>query len=175
MKLEAKKSAKINVKSLKALMAWSSGIDFDLMALSKTKSRGDVLTYFGNKGSLSESPYIQVGEDKGVGDTEGANEEELVVDKIDDDVEQTLIICMDYNKAKAGEVARFAESDIKLTVSNDNDTFVVVPQIDKSANACCLVRIVNTPEGPELVHDGRMGVLKKFSDSNDIVEAFPFI
>lgn len=175
MHLVEKESAKVTIDNLKVAMSWTSEVDFDLMALSKTKSKGDVLTYFGNKGDLSESPYVKVGADAGVGDTGGENSEDLEIGKIDDDVEQILIICIDYNKAKSGQVARFSESDLKLTVTSQEDTFVVTPEIDKTANACCLARIVNSPDGAELFHDGRMGTLAQFSKSDDVVAAIPYV
>lgn len=155
-------------------MKWTTAADFDIGALIEKKDGSKDFVYFGNKGKLTEPPFIQVSEDQGVGDTGGDNEETLRIGSLDD-AKTVHILCWDYGAVQKGEKARFSESDIRLQVTDDSGTDHTATLADSdAANVAVLATIETSAVGAKLINSSKVGTLKGFNKSDqlwEIVEA----
>ena len=160
--------------ALKVAMQWTSAVDFDIGALIERQDGSKDFVYFGNKGKLTDAPFVQVSEDQGVGDTGGDNEEILTVADLQG-TKAIHILCWDYGSVQKGEKARFQDSDIKLRVTDDQGTDHIATLADSdAANVAVLATIENNAVAPKLINSSQVGTLKGFNDSKqlwEIVEA----
>ena len=163
-------------KSFTITMKWTTAADFDLAAVYETKDGKQGLVYFGDKGKLEQFPYMSLSDDEGVGDTGGDNEETMRIYSLDN-MNCVWIFCWDYGMVQKGQAARFKDSDVKLTMSDESDerTFVEIDTGDKG-NVCCIATIDNNdPEAAKLINYSQVGTLqglKKLEQLTDIVQQF---
>uniref|UniRef100_A0A6M3IZS6 Uncharacterized protein n=1 Tax=viral metagenome TaxID=1070528 RepID=A0A6M3IZS6_9ZZZZ len=153
-------------------MTWTSEIDFDLAALTEMKSGEPQFFYFGNRGMIDKSPYIALDHDAGVGDKEdvGGNQEILRIDKLND-VKKVHLFCWDYKEVQQGGHARFHESDIKIAITENNETEHTV-SLDsvEIGNVVLLATIDNTdPSGARFVNRSEIETLKHLNDSQQFI------
>ncbi len=148
-------------RPLTVTMNWTTAADFDLAAAYETKTGQQGLVYFGDHGSQSEFPYITLSEDQGVGDTAGNNEEIMHIYQLDD-MNYVWIFCWDYGMVKTGQIARFKNSDIKLTLADDRNNRILVDlDTGDSGNVCCIATIDNTQFGQaQLINYSQIGRLE---------------
>jgi tellurite resistance protein TerA len=161
----------IPVKQLMVSMKWTTAADFDLAAVYETKESKQGIVYFGDFGDMNKFPFIQLSGDEGVGDKGGDNEETMQIVRLDD-MKYVWILCWDYNKVQEGSVARFKDSDITLTIT-DNTGQAIAVKIDTGdvGNVCCIATIDNTsPIGAKLINSSKAGTLKGLKRLEQLLE-----
>ena len=147
-------------KQLTVSMKWTTAADFDLAVAYQTKAGKPGLVYFGDLGSLNTFPYINLNKDEGVGDTGGNNEEILQISQLDD-MQYVWIFCWDYNQVQQGKSARFRDSDVHLTMTNEvGKRISVTVDTGDFGNVCCIATIDNTGATPKLINASQVSTLK---------------
>ncbi len=116
---EKGKSNPIDVKQLMCTLKWTSADDFDLAAIYVKKDKSLGMIFYGAKGSLATFPYMSLDEDAGVGGTAGDNEENLRIAKLSG-VEEVYLVCWDFEAARASKPANFKNSDVRLSIKDQN-------------------------------------------------------
>lgn len=164
MKLKQKgQDTLIGLDNLVVTMTWTTGADFDLAVIYKTKQDEQGIVYFGDLGNLEQFPYMKLDQDAGIGDTSGDNEEVLRIKQLHD-MKYVWIFCWDYGMVKRGAPARFAGSDVSLSLRDaaGNLNIVELDQATEDGNVCCIATIDNTsPTGAMLINASRSGTLHK--------------
>jgi uncharacterized protein involved in tellurium resistance len=153
--IKAKKSKEVlternqEVKSkladnFKVRLRWFKDIDFDLAALYTLKNGEKGLVYFGNKGSLSSSPFINLDKDAMYG---GENEKmETLSVQNKNHIDKVFVICWDWSNL--GGSSAFDRSNVNVAVSDNNDNLVVVKPITASGNdSVCIAEISFNSDG----------------------------
>jgi tellurite resistance protein TerA len=162
MELKQKGSeAFIPLKQLMVTMKWTTAADFDLAAAYEGKDGRQGMVYFGDLGDMNGFPFMQLSGDEGVGDKGGDNEETMRITRLDD-TKFVWLFCWDYGMVQSGQSARFADSDVNLTIVDDAGKSVSV-RLDTgdTGNVCCLATIDNSsPMGAKLINTSRAGTLK---------------
>jgi uncharacterized protein involved in tellurium resistance len=151
----------IDIKQLTVSMQWTTAADFDLAAAYESKEGQRGLIYFGQLGRLDVFPYICLNKDEGVGDSGGYNEEVLIINHLAD-MNAIWLFCWDYGMVQVGKKARFKDSDVSLTISDDSGRSDSV-EIDsgETGNVCYLACIDNrSPMGAMLTNTSLTGTLK---------------
>ncbi len=169
----AQKGAEANVGGFKQLlvtMKWTTAADFDLAAVYETKDGRKGLVYFGDLGDLNAFPFMQLSGDEGVGDAGGDNEEQMRIANLDE-MKFVWILCWDYGKVQEGGPARFAGSDVVLTVMDDKgNAHDVTLDTGDTGNVALLATIDNSsPIGGKLVNTSKAGTLKGLSNLNQLL------
>ncbi len=156
-------------------MSWTTAADFDLAAAYETNTGKQGIVYFGDRGSLEKFPYMMLSEDQGVDDTvddsDGINEEELQIIRLDH-MKYVWIFCWDYNMVRRGQSARFNDSDVKLTIIDvfANSVSVSIDTGD-SGNVCCIATIDNTNPGhTKLINYSQAGTLKGLKTLDQLIK-----
>jgi uncharacterized protein involved in tellurium resistance len=153
--------AYIALKQLMVSMKWSTAADFDLAAAYEGKDGKKGLVYFGDLGDLNAFPYMALSGDAGKDDSGGENEETMRIVRLDD-MNKIWIFCWDYGMVQDGKSARFKDSDVRLTVTDDSGKSVSV-KLDSGelGNVCCIATIDNSsPMGARLINSNQSGILK---------------
>lgn len=142
-------------------MKWTTAADFDLAAAYETKQGKQGLVYFGDKGKLDKFPYISLSGDEGVGDMGGNNEESMLINHLDD-MKHVWIFCWDYGMVQRGQAARFKDSDVQLTLTDQAGNHIAVTvDTGEIGNVCCIATIDNTnPADTKLINYSQAGTLK---------------
>jgi uncharacterized protein involved in tellurium resistance len=158
------KGSEANVGGFKQLMVsmkWTTAADFDLAAAYEGKDGKQGLIYFGEQGDLNAFPFMQLSGDEGVGDTGGDNEETMRITKLDD-MKYVWLLCWDYGKVQDGAPARFSESDVNMTVMDDQgNTHNVNLDTGDMGNIALIATIDNSsPIGAKLINSSKAGTLK---------------
>lgn len=159
------------IKQCMMILKWSAEADFDLAAAYKSKDGREGLVYFGEKGSLNDFPFMEAGEDEGVGDTGGDKQEELRITKFDD-MDYIWFLCWDYGAIERGAPARFKDSDISVTLMDDKGTSHQV-SLDTGdiGNVCVVTTIDNTSSmGAKLVNASKAGTLKGLNNLSQLMD-----
>lgn len=162
MRLKQKgEETSISLKNLTVKMTWTAAADFDLAALYKTKNDVAGLIYFGDLGDLKNFPFMALNKDEGVGDSAGNKEEVLTIAKLDE-MKFVWLLCWDYNRVKIGEMARFADSDVVLSFTDQSgQSNLVNIDTQESGNVCCLAVIDNSSSiGAMLINASRPATLQ---------------
>jgi hypothetical protein len=112
-----------SVKALKATLKWTTGEDFDLAAIAVNKAKQCVFINFSNKGDLNVFPFVKLDKDAGVGDKvdNGGNEENMIIAKVDDEIEAIFLVSWDYGAAQNNKPARFT-NNLKIGITAANET-----------------------------------------------------
>ncbi len=163
----AQKGQEANIAALEQAiikMKWSTAADFDIAAIWKKKDGTTGMVYFGDKGKLNEFPFVQAGEDAGVGDTGGDHEETLKVVKLDDELAKLYILAWDYGALQKGEKARFSDSDMVVSmVDQAGENHAVTVEVGDMGNTALVATIDNTsPIGAKLVNNSEGHLFKEF-------------
>jgi uncharacterized protein involved in tellurium resistance len=151
----------IDVKQLTVSMKWTTAADFDLAAAYETKEGKRSLVYFGDLGNLETFPYIRLSKDDGIGDTSGDHEEILQINRLYG-MNYVWLFCWDYGRVQEGKSARFKDSDVNLTITDNLGSNVTV-EIDtgERGNVYYMASIDNTnPTGATLINTSLAGTLK---------------
>ena len=164
MQLKQKGSA-ANVGGFRQLMVtmrWTTATDFDLAAAYEAKDRRRGLVYYGDMGDLNAFPYMQLSGDAGIDDTvdSGGNEETMLIARLDD-MKYVWILCWDYEEVKVGRPARFEDSDVVLSVVDDQGSaYDVTLEAGARGNVAHMATIDNSsPVGARLVNASNAGTL----------------
>jgi len=161
----------ISLKNLTVTMNWTTAADFDLAALYKTKSDATGLIYFGDLGKLDNFPFMALNKDEGVGDSAGNKQEMLTIAKLNE-MKYVWLLCWDYNRVKVGEKARFKDSDVQLTITDQaGQNSTVELDTNEESNVCCLAVIDNTsPSGAMLINASRPATLHGLKTLEQLLE-----
>jgi len=160
------------LKQFMVSLKWTTAADFDLAAAFKPKSGQEGMVYFGELGDLNAFPFMQLSGDEGVGDTGGDNEETMRVMKLDD-METIWILCWDYGAVQEGSAARFKDSDVKVTLTDDSGTsHEVTLDTGDLGNVCLVATIDNSnPMGAQLINSSSAGTLKGLNNLGELKAA----
>ncbi len=172
MELKQKGSeAFIPLKQLMVTMKWTTAADFDLAAAYETKEGKTGLVYFGDLGDMNAFPYMQLSGDEGVGDQGGDNEETMRITRLDD-MKYVWLVCWDYGMVQNGQSARFADSDVNMTIVDDSGKSVQVSlDTGDMGNVVCVATIDNSsPMGGKLVNTSKAGTLKGLKTLDQLLE-----
>ena len=158
------------IKQCMMVLKWTTATDFDLAAAYKAKDGREGLVYFGEKGNLNAFPFMEAGEDEGVGDTSGDNQEELRITKFDE-MEKIWLLCWDYGAIEKGAPARFKDSDVSVSLLDDKGTNHAVSLDTGDLGNVCLVATIDnsSPMGAKLVNDSKAGTLKGLNNLSDLM------
>lgn len=172
MRLKQKgEEAFISLKNLTVTMTWTTAADFDLAALYKTKNDATGLVYFGDMGKLDSFPFMALNKDEGVGDSAGDKQEVLTIAQLEE-MKHVWLLCWDYNRVKVGEKARFKDSDVQLTITDQaGQNSTVEIDTNEESNVCCLAVIDNTsPSGAMLINASRPATLHGLKTLEQLIE-----
>jgi uncharacterized protein involved in tellurium resistance len=160
------------IKQFMVSLKWTSAADFDLAAVYETKKEEKQgMVYFGELGNLNDFPHMQLSGDEGVGDTGGDNQEDMRVVKIDD-MNYIWILCWDYGAVQEGKPARFAQSDVTVTLMDDSGiSHAVSLDTGDTGNVCVMATVDNTgPMGAKFVNTSKAGTLKGLNSLDQIMQ-----
>ena len=169
LKLKGEAAQLEQFKQLTISMKWTTAADFDLAAVYQTKTGKHGIVYFGDLGNLNAFPYISLNKDEGVGDQGGNNEEIMHISRLSD-LDYVWILCWDYNMVQRGKSARFKDSDVNLTMTNEMGTRIAVT-VDTGdfGNVCCLATLDNTGETSKLINASKAGTLKELKTLEQLI------
>ncbi len=158
------------IKQFMVTLKWTTAIDFDLATAYETKEGRTGLVYFGEMGNLNEFPFMQLSGDEGVGDTGGDNQEEMRVMKIDD-MKYIWILCWDYGAVQGGTPARFAGSDVAVSVADDSGiSHDVMLDTGDVGNVCVVATIDNSGMmGAKFINTSKAGTLKGLKNLDQLM------
>jgi uncharacterized protein involved in tellurium resistance len=159
------------MKQFMVTLKWTTATDFDLAAAYETKDGRNGMVYFGEMGNLNEFPFMQLSGDEGVGDTGGDNQEEMRVMKIDD-MKNIWILCWDYGAVQEGKPARFAGSDVAVTVMDDSGNgHAVTLDTGDTGNVCVVATVDNSSAmGAKFVNTSKAGTLKGLKTLDQLMQ-----
>ena len=158
------------IKQFMVSLKWTTATDFDLAAAYQRKDGTNGMVYFGELGDLNTFPFMQLSGDEGVGDKGGDNEETMRVMKIDD-MNYIWILCWDYGAVQEGNPARFAGSDVSVSLTDDTGTsHSVTLDTGDMGNVCLVATIDNSGAmGANLVNSSKAGTLKGLSNLDQLM------
>jgi tellurite resistance protein TerA len=174
----ATKGASANLGGIKQFMVslkWTTQTDFDLAVFYRAKDSSTGLVYFGGHsntngrgntpkpqlGNLNDFPFMELSGDEGVGDSGDDNSEEMRVMSLDE-MGEVYIVCWDYGAVTSGSPARFAGSDVTVSLMDDTGTNHNIT-LDAGAigNTAIVAKIDNTsPMGAQFINTSNAGTLK---------------
>ncbi len=159
------------IKQFMVSLKWTTATDFDLAAAYETKDGRTGLVYFGDMGNLNEFPFMQLSGDEGVGDKGGDNQEDMRVTKIDD-MKYIWVLCWDYGAVQDGKPARFAESDVKVSLTDNTGTqHNVSLDTGEMGNVCLVATVDNSsPIGATFVNASKAGTLKGLKNLDQLLQ-----
>lgn len=161
-------------EQLQAILKWKTEADFDLAAIYQSENDTKGMVYFGNLGNLGVAPFMKLSGDAGVGDTvdgEDGNEEIMTISKFKG-VKKIWILCWDYGAVQKGEHARFSDSDVTLTLTDNKDqNHQVNLDTGEFGNVTCVASIEISPDGAKLINTSSVGTLKGLSKLEDVTQA----
>jgi tellurite resistance protein TerA len=160
----------VSVKQLMVSMKWTTAADFDLAALYEGKDGKIGLVYFSELGDLNAFPFLQLSGDEGVGDKGGENEETMRITKLDD-LKYVWLLCWDYGAVDKGKPARFKDSDIQVTISDDSGKSQnVTLDTGDTGNVTNIATIDNSGAmGPKIVNASKTTVWKSFPSKTEMI------
>jgi len=163
--------AYIAIKQLMVSMKWTTAADFDLAAAYEGKDGKRGLVYFGDLGDMNAFPYMKLSKDEGVGDKSGDNEETMRITRLDE-MKYIWVFCWDYGMVQNGKGARFKDSDVTLTITDDTGKSVSISlDTGEMGNVCCIGTIDNSsPMGAKLINTSKIGTLKGLKSSDQLME-----
>ncbi len=158
------------MKQFMVTLKWTSAADFDLAAVYESKAGKIGMVYFGELGSLNEFPFMQLSGDEGVGDSGGDNQEEMRVTKFED-MKYIYVVCWDYGAVQDGKPARFAGSDVSVSVMDDAGASHAVKLDTGDAGNTCVVATVDNSSamGAKFVNVSKAGTLKGLKNLDQIM------
>jgi|SaaInl8_200m_RNA_FD_contig_123_8634_length_3055_multi_8_in_0_out_2_3 tellurite resistance protein TerA len=151
--------------NFQATLRWKAAVDLDLHCfyrfrgetqpsspkilkrLFSSNNAGEGHIYFSKRGSKTNSPWIFLDEDAGVGDVGGDNEENLYFTQMDQ-IEHALIAANIYNKPKAN----FSDYD-GMVIVRAAGREVEVPLTETQTGSWCIIAGIDNSSGiPQLIN-----------------------
>ena len=164
------------IANFMASMVWSTAHDFDLMILAKTTGGDRKLFFYNSKGDLAADD-LQLGEDQGVGDSAGANQEDCFIQSLAK--YDTLVFAVaDFTAIQTGAVARFGDSDVKVVLAGFGDdgsqpvNHEAIPSGGMAGNIAAIGRIEKSGPMYKFVNDDTATSLKGLGDMNPVFDTF---
>jgi uncharacterized protein involved in tellurium resistance len=117
----------------------------------KTYSPAEGHIYFGQLGSLSDPPYIELDQDSGVGDVGGDNEENMRIGDIAV-IERALIAVNIYNKPNA----RFGTYDGRVILRAGEQEIVISLDTQETGAWCVIAEIDNRSGQPKVTNTSKV-------------------
>ena len=171
--------------SISAQLIWTASVDLDLHCFYETKAHTvegsggflgmfksqakeipsqDGQIYFGSRGKITESPYIELDQDAGIGDQGGDNEENIRFGDISV-IKRAIIVANIFNKPNA----RFGNYDGRVSVKA-GDQEILVPLTTKEMGAWCVIAEINNEgSAPKIINVNQVmknrPSIKSFSNS----------
>lgn len=160
-----------SIKQFMVTLKWTIAADFDLAAAYEAKDGQTGLVYFGEKGNLNGFPFMQLSGDEGVGDSGGDNQEDMRVMKIDD-MKYIWVLCWDYGAVQEGKPARFAASDVTVSLTDDTGTnHAVSLNTGDTGNTCVVATVDNSSAmGAKFVNTSKAGTLKGLKNLDQLMQ-----
>ena len=91
--------------------------------------------------------------------------------KILKNVKNIHILCWDWGKIQTGEHARFAESDVHLSIVDDSgNNHDVKLDCGDVGNVAVVATIENSPIGAKFINVSKAGTLKGLKESKQLLE-----
>ncbi|MCM3767713.1 TerD domain-containing protein [Neobacillus niacini] len=146
------KAGKIN--NIHVKLSWTKGVDLDLHAFYITKQGAFGHIFFGNKGKLTNSPYIALDKDSGVGNTAGNNEENLIIKSLED-IDKIIFATNIFRiLGFLKKEDNFAKYDGKVFIKTNNGDDIEVPLTSTTTGRWCIItKIDNTnPSDPKVIN-----------------------
>ena len=146
-----------SIEAVTATLSWTAAVDLDLHAFVGTKSGKFKHYFFGDKGDLKRSPYIELDGDEGVGNTGGDNQEQMRLATLSD-VDYVFFACnifRFFGFLNSGD--NFSKYDGKVTVVTNAGDNIRVPMTSSTPGKWCLIAgIVNKSGAPSVVNVNRV-------------------
>ncbi len=158
------------IKQFMVSLKWTTAADFDLAAAYQRKDGTTGMVYFGELGDLNSFPFMQLSGDEGVGDQGGDNEETMRVMKIDD-MKFIWILCWDYGAVQEGKPARFAGSDVLVSLTDDAGISHSVTLDTGTVGNVCLVATIDNSSvmGANFINASKAGTLKGLANLDQLM------
>ncbi|MFJ5717595.1 TerD family protein [Neobacillus sp. NPDC093127] len=142
------------IENIHVKLNWTKGVDLDLHAFYITKQGTFGHIYFGNKGKLTNSPYIALDKDSGVGNSAGNNEENLIIKTLQD-VEKIIIathIFRIFGFLKKED--NFAKYDGRVLIKTNNGDDIEVPLTSTTTGRWCIITKIDnsTSTDPKVIN-----------------------
>ena len=126
--------SRMNVK-----LRWTAAVDLDLHAFYKMKNGQSGHVFFGSRGTLKRSPYIELDQDAGVGNTPGNNEENITITTLDN-IETVLIATNIFRFVSfLSPSDNFARYDGRVLVQTDLGDDIEVPLTSQEPGRWCII------------------------------------
>jgi uncharacterized protein involved in tellurium resistance len=145
------------VSELTVTLSWNAAVDLDLMAFYQTKSgeSGGVYSELyseGGQGNLNAFPYMQLDQDAGLSEDEGASRETLKIKTLDE-ISSLYLVAMNFSDAAYNKESSFASFDGQVTIENEKGQKVTVVLASQAVGAAALFATIehtNDLMGPVL-------------------------
>ena len=156
--------ASLSGNDFQATLRWKAAVDLDLHCFYRIRGAsapskgilGKLLgggsnkeghIYFSKRGSKTNSPWIYLDQDAGIGDVGGDNEENIYFTRLDQ-IEQALIVANIYNKPNAN----FSSYD-GLVIVRGGGHEIEVPLTERQTGSWCVIaRVDNSGGSPQLIN-----------------------
>ncbi|WP_042355630.1 TerD family protein [Bacillus rubiinfantis] len=150
--ISLRKTAKI--ENIHVKLTWTKGVDLDLHAFYTTKQGKFGHIFFGNKGKLTNAPYIALDKDSGVGNTAGNNEENLVIKTLED-VDKIIIATNIFRfLGFLKKEDNFAKYDGRVLIKTNNGDDIEVPLTSTTPGRWCIITKIDNsnPSDPKVIN-----------------------
>jgi len=159
-----------HVSQILAKLTWTDKVDLDLHAFIITKSGKFEHIYFGNKGEIKKSPYVELDKDSGVGATGGDNEENITVAKLDDI--RILVFATHIFRflpfLNSGD--NFSKYNGKVVVTSNTGDVINVPMNSTEKGRWCLIAgVKNDSDG---VYISNINRVEQKEPTKELLEKF---
>ncbi len=178
MRLRKGQRATLTGGEMSVTLIWSRNLDLELAAVYETKSGAFGIVYFDDLGSRDCFPFIACADDEVGGGEDGVAEEEIVIKQVSE-MKYIYIFCWEYGDPNNGEggmvegiPAKFAESDVTLTIEDDRGGTweIALDEVGADANVCCVATIDNSGDDVELINTSKTGLLHGLDNLGQLVD-----
>lgn len=142
-------------------LQWTKAIDLDLHAFYRTKDGSEEHVYFTNKDA---GHGIRLDQDAGVGDSAGANEENLTVESLSN-IDRVLFATNIYGESHSDD--RFANYDGKIQFTTNHGQVIDVPLQAQEKGAWCVLSLLDSSNQNSPVIKSINDVINHDPDIND--------
>ena len=156
-------TAPLSGKDFHAAMRWKTAVDLDLHCFYRLKdgalekpsglmgrlfkgAQQEGQIYFSNRGSKNKAPWIYLDQDAGVGDTGGANEENIYFTNLNK-MEQALIVANIFSKKDAS----FASYDGVINIKCGSNE-IEIPLTEKRPGSWCVIARFDNRSTPKMIN-----------------------
>ncbi|MCM3570170.1 TerD family protein [Neobacillus mesonae] len=142
------------IENIHVKLNWTKGVDLDLHAFYITKKGKFGHIFFANKGKLTNSPYIALDKDSGVGNSAGNNEENLIIKTLED-VDKIIIATNIFRfLGFLKKEDNFAKYDGRVLIKTNNGDDIEVPLTSTTPGRWCIITKIDnsTPSDPRVIN-----------------------